>query len=219
MAMTGPGDLSRLEFFSDGVMAIAATLLVLELKVPDPMDVSTVRDAWAALGTLWPSYLAFTLSFGMILVIWVNHHFTMQLLAGSSKHFLYANGLLLFTITLLPFPTGVLAAYINTPFASVGVALYGLASLFINIAWAVWWQAMLGPVRLFKPEVGAKQIATTRRHIRLGIVLYTLATLIALRYPVPGILFIMAVNLFWITVALVEKGRGGKRKPALGRTA
>ncbi len=203
--MSEQSDLSRLEFFSDGVMAIAATLLVLELKVPRMDEVHTAHEAWAALGKLWPSYLAFALSFGMILVIWVNHHFTLRLLGGLSKHFLYANGLLLFTITLLPFPTGVLAEYINTPYASVGVALYGLSSLFINLAWVVWWRAMERPLRLFRAEVEQTHIAGVKRNIHLGLALYACSTLMAFLWPTVGILFIMGINIMWVTISLAEK--------------
>lgn len=209
--MAEQNELARTEFFSDGVMAIAATLLVLEIKVPQVDGAATAYGAWVQLGRLWPSYLAFTLSFGMILVIWVNHHYTMRLLHGISKHFLYANGLLLFSITLLPFPSGVLAAYINTAHAAAGVALYGLASMFINIAWAVWWAAMSKPVRLFKPEVAPKYIAAMVANIRLGIGLYAAATLLSLWSPSLGLLLIMALNLLWVAISISEKAHRGKK--------
>src|SRR5438477_7299664 len=84
------------------------------------------------MGNLWPSYLAFLLSFGTILIIWVNHHYTVRLLHGICKSFLYANGFLLLTITVFPFPTAILAEYINTKFATTGIVLYSLACLLIN---------------------------------------------------------------------------------------
>jgi uncharacterized membrane protein len=80
---------SRIEAFSDGIFAIAITLLVLELKVPPVASVHSISDLWNGLIHLWPSYFAFTLSFGILLVSWVNHHYLFNILDKSSRPFLY----------------------------------------------------------------------------------------------------------------------------------
>src|SRR2546425_6587295 len=110
---------SRVEAFSDGVFAIAITLLILEIRVPH-VD----HGLWNGLLALWPSYVAFLLSFVVILIMWVNHHELLRMVDGISYPFLFANGLLLLTITFVPFPTAVLAAHLGTPEARTAVTFY-----------------------------------------------------------------------------------------------
>src|SRR6266536_5037577 len=97
---------TRVEAFSDGVFAIAITLLILEIRVPH-VD----HGLWAGLVALWPSYVAFLMSFAVILIMWVNHHELLRMVGGVTYPFLFTNGLLLLTVTFVPFPTAVLAAY------------------------------------------------------------------------------------------------------------
>ena len=104
----------RVEAFSDGVFAIAITLLVLELKVPHVGDGGNGRLA-AALLAQWPSYLAFVTSFATILIMWVSHHHMFTFVRRADARFLYANGLLLFVVTVVPFPTALVAEYFEKP--------------------------------------------------------------------------------------------------------
>src|SRR2546430_9958242 len=109
----------RVEAFSDGVFAIAITLLILEIRVPHGDG-----GLWAGLLALWPSYIAFLMSFIVILIMWVNHHELLRMVRSVNYPFLFANGLLLLTVTFVPFPTAVLAANLTTPDAKVAVASY-----------------------------------------------------------------------------------------------
>ena len=203
--MTDKNELTRIEAFSDAVFAIAATLLVLELKVPSVDHSSSVAELWKKMANLWPSYLAFLLSFGTILIIWVNHHYTVRLLHNISKSFLYANGFLLLTITVFPFPTAVLAEYINTKFATTAVVLYSLACLLINIAFIVWWRAMHKPVYLIKPEITKHRIKKILSQLVTGVSIYVLATLVSFWFPVIGIIVIIATNILWITMSFLDR--------------
>src|SRR5947208_16798801 len=112
---------ARVEAFSDGVFAIAITLLILEIRVP---PAGGAGGLWAGLLALWPSYVAFLLSFFVVLVMWVNHHELMRLVRVVTYPLLFANGLLLLTVTFVPFPTAVLAQHLATPEATVAVAFY-----------------------------------------------------------------------------------------------
>ena len=103
---------TRVEAFSDGVFAIAITLLILEIKVPHGIDHG---ELWAGLRALWPSFVAFFLSFFVILIMWVNHHELLRLVRGVGYPFFFANGFVLLTVTFVPFPTAVLAEYLGTP--------------------------------------------------------------------------------------------------------
>ena len=100
---------SRIEAFSDGVFAIAITLLVLEIQVPD-VHGGGLLDA---LGDLWPSYAAYAVSFLTIGIIWVNHHTAFGLLARADRKLLFLNLALLMTVSFIPFPTSVLARYLQ----------------------------------------------------------------------------------------------------------
>ena len=146
--MTGNKSLARLEMFSDGVFAIAITLLILEIKVPHISSVHSLNDLIAALVHLWPSYFAFTYSFGGILIQWIIHHNTVNHLDKTSRPFLYCNGFLMLTIVFFPFPTALLAEYINTEYAMPAIVFYGLASIVNSLAWLLFIRTIEYPKRL-----------------------------------------------------------------------
>lgn len=99
---------SRLEAFSDGVFAIALTLLIIDVKLPSPENIHSTSDFWQALQNITPSVFAFVLSFGIILITWVNHHAVLKLVNKSSASFIYANGFMLLGVVIIPFPTSLL---------------------------------------------------------------------------------------------------------------
>lgn len=123
----------RLEAFSDGVFAIAITLLILELKVPSLIsaDISS-----ASLGTAllqqWPSYFSLVTSFFTILVMWVHHHTIFRHVRRTDAWVHFANGCLLLLVTFVPYPTSVLAKYLETPGAKAAAIFY--SGTFILIA-------------------------------------------------------------------------------------
>ncbi len=113
---------ARIEAFSDGVFAIAATLLVLDLKVPH--DAAGGPGLLRALAAQWPAYLAFVTSFAFIGIMWINHHRLFTLIKRSDNLLLVFNGLLLLGVTFVPFPTAVLAEYIPRDGGHVAAAVY-----------------------------------------------------------------------------------------------
>ena len=98
---------SRLEAFSDGVFAIAMTLLIIDVKLPAAASFASTAELWRALQHLTPSVFAFALSFGIILITWVNHHATLELINRSSASFIYANGFLIADSCVRPIPNRV----------------------------------------------------------------------------------------------------------------
>ena len=101
---------SRVEAFSDGVLAIAITLLVLEIRPPDVPSGSTLAKE---LLHLWPKYAVFAVSFITIGIMWVNHHALFQGIASVDRSLLFVNLLLLMAISFVPFPTAVLGDYLR----------------------------------------------------------------------------------------------------------
>jgi uncharacterized membrane protein len=129
--MVNSRDTDQIETFSDGVFAIVITLLVLDLKVPPRGG-----DSWQLLqmlARLWPHLLAVFLSFVTILIVWRNHHWVFTLVESVSSRFLYANWLLLLAITIIPFPTALVAAYLNQPAGNIAVAVYCSTYLLLNV--------------------------------------------------------------------------------------
>jgi uncharacterized membrane protein len=140
--MTAPGaeaqamTTGRLEAFSDGVFSIAATLLVLELHVP---DIGT--GLGSALLAQWPSYLTYVTSFATIGIIWVNHHSLFLHVRQVDRPLLFLNLLLLMTVSLIPFPTAMLGRYVNAgDDGHVASAVYGGVMVLMSVSFsALWW--------------------------------------------------------------------------------
>src|SRR5438309_2347496 len=102
----------RLEAFSDGVFAVAITLLVLDIR--PPADVRDGTELWRRLGDLWPHYAAYVVSFLVIGIVWVNHHAVLELIREVDRQFAFLNLLLLMSVALIPFATAVLADYLSS---------------------------------------------------------------------------------------------------------
>src|SRR6266508_3844418 len=105
-------DTVRLEAFSDGVFAIAITLLVLEIRVPELETVAHHGGLWPALVALWPSYLGYLISFVTIGIMWANHHALFKYIRRCDRYFLIVNVVFLMGIAFVPFPTAVLAQHL-----------------------------------------------------------------------------------------------------------
>src|SRR5215207_2371109 len=106
-------DTTRLEAFSDGVIAIAITLLVLEIRVPE--EAESVSALWEALRDLWPAYLGYLISFATIGIMWANHHTIFRLITRTSHYLILTNLLFLLCLAFLPFPTALLTHTSATP--------------------------------------------------------------------------------------------------------
>jgi uncharacterized membrane protein len=132
-------DTGRVEAFSDGVFAIAITLLVLGLAVPPAGKEH--GDLGRVLARAWPSYAAYLVSFLIIGIIWVNHHAMFRLIARADRPLLFMNLGLLAIVAVIPFPTGVLAAYIrHGPVdAHLAAALYSVTMLAMSVAFVTMW--------------------------------------------------------------------------------
>jgi uncharacterized membrane protein len=185
----------RLEGFSDGVFAIAVTLLVLEFKVP-PTSNLPPGGLFEALRGEWPSYFAYLLSFGTVLIMWVNHHVLLDYVREVDHAFLYLNGLLLMAITLVPFPTSLLARYADQKDAHLAAAVYcGLLTLIAIAFNLVWWYAAHRNRLLSAGHDGGGQ-AVTRRYM-LGPLLYLVAAGVAFLSVPAALLICVAMALFF----------------------
>ena len=137
--MDGVGT-TRLETFSDGVFAIAATLLVLEITIPNPLHGSLGSE----LLHLWPSYLAYATSFITIGIIWVNHHSIFELVERADRRLLFINTFFLLDIAFIPFPTKLVAHYLQKPGERSAVFGYAGTLLVMAVVYNIWWRYARG---------------------------------------------------------------------------
>jgi uncharacterized membrane protein len=126
---------ARVEAFSDGVFAIAITLLILDVHVPS----ATAGNLTTALIRQWPTYVAFLISFSFIGIMWVNHHRLFNHIRRCDNRLMFLNLLLLLGVTVVPFPTALLAAHYNaadgTTSAAVFNGTYFVIAIFFNVLW------------------------------------------------------------------------------------
>ena len=198
---------SRIEAFSDGVFAIALTLLVIEIKVPHIEKQNSISEVWVSLKHLSPSFFAFLLSFGIILISWVNHHAILLLIDKTSPRFIYANGFLLLTIVFMPFPTAFLAEYGLTNLASPAVALYSFVNFMQAIAWTVMMRSALYPKLLAKNGGAMKTLQETCRKSSYAIFVYAICTIIAFWFPLAIAIVITLIWIIWLVLGLNFKER------------
>src|SRR5215813_518087 len=170
---------ARVEAFSDGVFAIAITLLILEIKVPGA-EQGSLR---AALLRQWPSYLAFLLSFAYIGVMWMNHHRMFTHIRRSNDTLLVLNLLLLLGVTSVPFPTAVLAANLGTPEQRTAAIFYNAVYVVIAIFFNVIWRYAV-------------------RHKLLDDSTEQAAGSIARQYAVGPITYLVCLGLAWVSVPI-----------------
>lgn len=184
---------TRLETFCDGVFAIAITLLVLGIEVPD-----TTHGLGRALADQWYSYVAYGLSFLTIGIVWANHHEMFRLVARTTHMFLMINVVLLMFVALIPFPTQLVARYFGDPSQRrLVVLVYGGSGICLAIAFNAVWQYAVRRRLLYDdldPHVIEKR--TIRNYI--GPVVYTLGTLLAIPSPEAGLAVFIMVALFYL---------------------
>lgn len=186
----------RVEAFSDGVFAIAITLLVLnllDLKLPGlTTDPSTLARALAG---AWPTYLVFLLSFATILIMWVYHHRLFQELKRAETSLLFANGFLLLLVTAVPFPTNLVDVYLRTPAASVACAVYAGFFVLINIAYdLLWWT-------IARQHANCPRLPASMLFCLLGLPCYLIAAVVAFWIPILTLCICGALWLVWAFTA------------------
>jgi uncharacterized membrane protein len=190
---------ARLEAFSDGVFAIAITLLILEIRVP-VLAVVDNRSLIFAVGGLWSSFLAFVFSFFVVLLIWINHHELFRMVQGVDRVLLFANGALLLMVTFVPFPTALLARYIGTPAANVAVVFYCGTFFVTSICHSALLESVVHNRRRLRADIGNHQVTHLRRTYRLGLLVYLISTVVAIWSAITGLLIALALWLLWATL-------------------
>jgi uncharacterized membrane protein len=185
---------ARLEAFSDGVFAIAVTLLILEIHVPAREHAETLGHE---LLRIWPSYLGYLTSFLTIGVMWINHHHVFELIARVDRTMLLLNTLLLMLIAFVPFPTAVLAQFIETGGARSAAVLYGATLTLTAMTYFAWWRYASAGRRLIGDEVPDEVVDDITRAYLPGTLLYAGAALLAFLQPWVSAAAYLAIAVFY----------------------
>jgi TMEM175 potassium channel family protein len=188
-------DTRRLEAFSDGVFAVAITLLALNFKLPD-----TLLDdphLWKALLDQWPTLLAYVTSFFTIGVMWLNHHRQFAHIQRTNTGLLLLNLLLLMIVVFIPVPTALLAQYITQPAQHAAAILYGGTFLLMACCFNGIWRYASYHNRLLGKDVDQRAVRAINRQYLFGPLLYAVAFGIAwLNSPV-SVIFQLIFALFF----------------------
>jgi uncharacterized membrane protein len=176
---------NRLEAFSDGVIAILITIMVLELKVPHRADL-------AALQPLLPVFLTYVLSFAYLGIYWNNHHHMLHLCRRVTGSILWANLTLLFWLSLIPFATGWMG---ENHFAPWPTALYGLVLLMAALSYFLL-QALI--IRSQGEDSALRHAVGSDWKGKLSVALYLLAMTLALRFGALSLAIYVLVALIWL---------------------
>jgi TMEM175 potassium channel family protein len=184
-------DTSRAETFSDGVFAIAATLLILDVQV-------TGSPLSHQLLAIWPSYAAYAVSFITIGIIWVNHHLVLQQVGRIDRTWLLLNVGFLMVVAFIPFPTRLAAEHLTGNDATAAAVAYGITlTLTACLFNGIWFYAAVGG-RLLRPDVDRRVVAGISRSYLPGPFIYLTATLVALVSATTSFALYAAIAFFYV---------------------
>jgi uncharacterized membrane protein len=187
-------DTGRLETFSDGVIAIAITLLVLELPIPEIES----HGFWHALLHLWPSFIAYAISFLTIGVMWINHHTIFIHVARLDRVFMLLNTLLLMSIAFVPYPTKVMAAFLEEgQSARDAVILYGVALTCCAVFFNLLWNYASRRGNLLREGADPAEVAGITRSYLPGVPLYLSTVVVAIINPLAAFILHAVIVVFY----------------------
>ena len=195
---------ARLEAFSDGVFAIAITLLVLLFERPHLSQGQTLGHV---LLHQWPSYASYIVSFVTIGIIWVNHHTLFRHIARVDRVFLFLNVLFLMAVAFIPYPTSLVAQFIRSAHdARPAALLYGITMTTMAIFMNTLWQYAAHGYRLLAPDADRREVSGITRSYWPGAVIYAGATLLALWSPTASVTAYALIALFYVLSSSLWSG-------------
>ena len=184
---------SRLEAFSDGVFAIAATLLILDVTASGPGLSAKLLD-------IWPEYVAYAVSFVTIGIMWINHHVIVDQLGKVDRTFLVLTVFFLMLIAFVPFPTHLMAESINKDFEDARAAAlsYGITFTAIAVFYNLTWRYAAWNGRLLRKDFDERVVTGVSRSYLLGPASYFLGTVVAVVSPVASAAIYAGIALFFV---------------------
>jgi uncharacterized membrane protein len=185
---------NRLETFSDAIFAIIITLLVLEIRIPELSSSDMDRELLASLINILPNLLALAVSFLTISVIWINHHRVFTLTKTIDQSFFWINANLIFWVTLIPLPTGLIGSH---PFNTIAVAFYGLVLFVVSASFSAL-RIHIRHARLAKDDMPKKEFThRTILSLLFGPALYGIGVAAAFRIPTLSLAVFIAIPIYF----------------------
>jgi uncharacterized membrane protein len=196
----------RLVAFSDGVFAITITLLVLEIRPP-----TNEADLLHGLLELWPSYLAYAVTFLFIGQVWANHHVMFDHIRAADRFVLLLNTLLLMVVAFLPFATSVLAGALRSGYGErTAVGFYGIAFGLTALTFNAVWQYARRH-RLLSEALDSAGATAISRRFQLALAWVALGALLGAALPISGVVVIAAFNAYyWLPI----RGESPRPRPS-----
>jgi uncharacterized membrane protein len=184
---------SRLEAFSDGVFAVAITLLVLEINVPGG------ENLWHQLKEEWPSFASFFVSFWVIGIIWVNHHGVIDHLKRADRGVLYLNLVVLMSVVLIPFATALMAEHLKSGADEhVAAAVYAGAFALMAVAFGVLWEYITRHREKLGVELSDEEVRRRSLAFQIGNPFYAIAVVVAFISPAVVLVIIGALAVYYM---------------------
>lgn len=197
---------SRIEAFSDGVFAVAITVLVFGVTVP---PLRKHMDLGAELLKQWPSFAAYAVSFLIIGIIWVNHHTIFSHFARVNRPVMFLNIFLLMTVAFIPFPTALLATYLTSGSNShLAAAVYSGAMLLMSIAFTALWAYAVWRPHVLKADIAAAAAKAMLPRFSLGLVFYLATIGIAIVNAFICLAVHAALATYYVFNQLPTEGKG-----------
>ena len=197
----------RAETFADGVLAIAATLLILNVGSTLPSTTSHVHGLGKELLRSWPTFAAYGISFFTIGIIWVNHHALMNQIARVDRTFLFITVFFLMTVSFIPFPTRLIADNLLHGEGRVAAVTYGFTLTATAVGFNALWLYAIRGRRLLRDDADPAVVRGITRSYLMGPWIYLLATAVAIASPGVSLIMFAAFNLFWVLESSIF-GRG-----------
>lgn len=193
-------EVSKVEGFSDGVFAVAMTLLIYQVQTPDFAKGNTRAELLNELGKLWPYYISLFISFSTILIMWINHHNIFRLVQRIDNRFMFANSTLLFLVIIVPYPTLLVSQFLLTPSAKVACAVYAGAFLIINLAYNWLWFTARHKKKLLIAAITDKKIKLVTKNYLIALPMYLIAFAAAFINAYVSLTICMLLWVYWAAI-------------------
>lgn len=200
---------NRIEALTDGVFAIAMTLLVLDIKVPELHPPLETAQLPLKLVALWPNFLSYLISFLILGVYWVGHHFQLSFIRRVDRPLLWINILFLLWVALVPFSTALLSEYSKT---RVAIAIYGLNLIAVGLTLALQWWYATTETRHVDPDIHPNLVRRAMRRTLMAPLVYVVAIALSLVRTELSLILYALVPLLYILPGKIDI-HWGRRAP------
>jgi uncharacterized membrane protein len=199
---------NRIEALTDGVFAVAMTLLVLDIKVPELPQPMATDELLRQLLALWPKFLSYVISFVILGVYWVGHHVQLSFIRRADRPLLWINILFLLWVALVPFSTALLSAYSQSQAA---VIIYGANLIAIGLSLALHWWYVTTECRHVDPDIHPGLVRGAMYRTLMGPIVYLIAIAVSFFTTQLSLVLYALVPILYIVPGRIDIHWGGRR--------